>query len=178
MDDASLFVVTGVMAAGKSTVGQALAERFTRSVHLRGDRFRRAIVSGRQDMTGDASPEALTQLRLRYRLAALAADEYVTAGFTTVLQDVIVGPMLTELLAMITTRPLALVVLAPSVEEVTRREAGRTKTGYGTFTPADFDTLLRTTTPRIGLWIDSTAQTPDETVDEILQGRDKALIRA
>jgi hypothetical protein len=69
-------------------------------------------------------------------------------------------------------------VLAPSVEEVTRREAGRTKTGYGTFTPADFDTLLRTTTPRIGLWIDSTAQTPDETVDEILQGRDKALIRA
>ena len=33
----ALFVITGVMAAGKSTIAQALAERLPNSVHLRGD---------------------------------------------------------------------------------------------------------------------------------------------
>jgi hypothetical protein len=36
---------------GRSTVGPALAERLPRSVHLRGDVFRRSIVGGRADMT-------------------------------------------------------------------------------------------------------------------------------
>jgi adenylylsulfate kinase-like enzyme len=39
-------LVTGVMAAGKSTVAQLLAERFERSAKLRGYRFRPMIVRG------------------------------------------------------------------------------------------------------------------------------------
>ncbi|MDQ0761187.1 putative kinase [Streptomyces canus] len=42
-------LVTGVMAAGKSTVAQALAERLPRAAHVRGDVFRRMIVSGRAE---------------------------------------------------------------------------------------------------------------------------------
>ena len=71
------------MAAGKSTVARLLASRFDRSVHLEGDVFRRFVVSGREEMTPDATPEALEQLRLRYRLAAAAADVYFEAGFVT-----------------------------------------------------------------------------------------------
>jgi adenylylsulfate kinase-like enzyme len=37
MDDASLFVVTGVMAAGKSTIGQALAETVDELLQRRGE---------------------------------------------------------------------------------------------------------------------------------------------
>lgn len=53
------------MASGKSTVAQAAAERLPRSVHVRGDVFRRMIVSGRVEMTPDAPAEALRQLELR-----------------------------------------------------------------------------------------------------------------
>ena len=92
-----MFVITGIMAAGKSTVAQALAERFDRSVHLRGDTFRRFVVSGRVEMSPDPSPEAMAQLELRYELAATCADRYVDAGFLTVMQDVILGrPILPE----------------------------------------------------------------------------------
>ena len=38
-----IIVITGVMAAGKSTVAQLLAESLDESVHLRGDIFRRLI---------------------------------------------------------------------------------------------------------------------------------------
>jgi adenylylsulfate kinase-like enzyme len=42
-----IYLVTGIMASGKSTIAQALAERLPRSAHVRGDTFRRFIVRGR-----------------------------------------------------------------------------------------------------------------------------------
>jgi predicted kinase len=45
-----IVLITGNMAAGKSSVAQALAERLPRSVHLRGDAFRRMIVNGRAEI--------------------------------------------------------------------------------------------------------------------------------
>jgi predicted kinase len=80
------------MAAGKSTVAPLLASRFAQGVHLEGDVFQRSIVSGRMEMTPDASPEALEQLRLRYRHAASVADAYFESGFTVALEDVVAGP--------------------------------------------------------------------------------------
>jgi cytidylate kinase len=92
-------LVTGVMAAGKSTVAQALAERLPRAAHVRGDVFRRMIVSGRVEYDPGAEDDAggegvdggegEAQLRLRYRLSAAAADAYAEAGFTAVVQDVV-----------------------------------------------------------------------------------------
>ena len=35
----SIIVITGIMAAGKSTVAQALAERLPKSIHLRATCF-------------------------------------------------------------------------------------------------------------------------------------------
>lgn len=173
--DPRLFVITGIMAAGKSTVAQALAEQFDHSVHLRGDTFRRFVVSGRAEMSPDPSPQAMAQLELRYELAATCADRYVDAGFVTVVQDVILGPMLTRVIDMFRTRPLALVVLAPSADAVAARERDRAKVGYRRFTPADLDADLRERTPRRGLWLDSTDLTIDETVQRILANQHDAL---
>lgn len=61
----SLFVISGVSAAGKSTVARLLAERFERSVCVPGDAIREMVVSGRADMSPDPGPEALGQLTLR-----------------------------------------------------------------------------------------------------------------
>ncbi|MEV0198720.1 AAA family ATPase [Nonomuraea sp. NPDC050691] len=169
-------LITGIMAAGKSTVAQALAERLPRSAHVRGDLFRRMIVNGRADMTPDDAGEALRQLRLRYRLAAAAADLYAAEGFTPVVRDVALGEDLAHFVSLITAQPLRVVVLAPDAAAVERREAERPKTGYGAWTVADLDGALRDETPRVGLWLDTSRQSPAETVDEILARADEALV--
>jgi len=173
----TVWLVTGISAAGKSTVSQLLAEQFDRGVHVRGDVFRRMVVSGREEMSMAPSDEAIDQLRLRYRLGASTADAYAVAGFTVVVQDVILGHHLRDYVDRIRTRPLHVVVLAPSIEAVTAREKGRAKTAYrGADTPEALDHALRHETPAIGLWLDTSDQTPAETVVEILQRRDEALV--
>lgn len=128
-----IYLITGVMAAGKSTVAQLLAERMARGVHLRGDVFRRMIVAGREEMSETPTQGALDQLALRYRLAAQAAKTYCEAGFTVVLQDNYYGRALPEMLELLRGYPVFTVVLCPRAEVVRRREAGRGKTGYTGF---------------------------------------------
>ncbi|MEU5859822.1 AAA family ATPase [Nonomuraea sp. NPDC047529] len=172
-------LVTGISASGKSTVAQALAERLPRSVHVRGDAFRRMVVRGRAEMTPraeEAADEAVRQLHLRYRLAAQTADLYFQAGFTSIVQDVVLGEDLERFTTWIRTRPLRVVVLAPDAAAVERRERERAKTGYGAWTIAQLDATLRAGTPRIGLWLDTSGQTPDETVSEIVARADEALV--
>lgn len=177
-DGPQVIVVTGVMAAGKSTVSQLLAERFSRAVHLRGDVFRRFVVRGRVDMSPQGDPEAERQLALRHTIAAATADRYAEAGFTVVVQDLFVGATLQPFLDQLTARPLSLVMLAPDVAVVMQRESERVKVGYGDlWSIRDFDHMVRTETPRIGLWLDSSQQTPDETVEEIVSRLDEARIR-
>jgi hypothetical protein len=167
----AVYLITGPMAAGKSTVARLLASRFERGVHLEGDVFRRSIVAGRAEMTPDASAEALEQLRLRYRLAAAAADTYFEAGFAVALEDVVTGHFLGEYRTMIRSRPCHVVVLLPSVDAIAAREAGRDDKGYsGGWTVEAHYAEFVSTTPRVGFWLDSTEQTPEESVDEILAG--------
>lgn len=177
VDTPQIIVVTGVMAAGKSTVSQLLAERFTKAVHLRGDEFRRVVVRGRVDLSPHGDPEAERQLLLRHRIAAHTANAYAEAGFTVVVQDLFVGTSLQPFLDQLTA-PLRLVMLAPDVMTVMQREAERAKTGYADlWSIRDFDHKVKTETPHIGLWLDSSHQTPDETVDEIIARLDEARIR-
>jgi chloramphenicol 3-O-phosphotransferase len=166
----AVYLITGPMAAGKTTVARLLAAHFERGVHLEGDVFRRFVVSGRVEMTPDPTPEALEQLRLRYRLAATTADEYFGAGFSVALDDVVGGSLLDEYHAMISSRPRHVVVLLPSIEAIATREAGRADKGYvGGWTIQKHRDEFVATTPHLGLWLDTTDQTPEETVAEILR---------
>jgi predicted kinase len=165
-----VYLISGPMAAGKTTVARLLAERFGRGVHLEGDVFRRSIVSGRAEMTPEASPEALAQLRLRYRLAAAAADTYFEGGFSVVVEDVVAGPLLGEYRTMIRSRPCHVVVLLPSLEAVAERERQRLDRGYEHWSVEQLYEGFVRGTPRTGLWLDTTDLTPAETVDAILSG--------
>ena len=174
-----VILLTGVMAAGKSTVAQRLAERLPMSVHLRGDVFRRMIVNGRAEMEAGYSELAFEQLRLRYQLAAVTSDLYCAAGFSVVYQDVIIGPILREVVERLSAnQPLHVIILCPSPEVIAAREESREKTGYSTWTPEELDHELRTNTPRIGLWLDTSALSVEETVEIILARLDEALIHS
>jgi hypothetical protein len=158
-------------------VAQLLAERFEKSVHLRGDLFRRMIVNDRKEIHPNAGNHELDQLRLRYRLAAQSADTYFQAGFTVVVQDVAVGPMLHDFISYIKCRPLYVVVLCPNSSVVAHRESTRNKKGYGVWTVEGLDRLLREETPRIGMWLDSSELTPEGTVEELIKRlQDEALL--
>lgn len=167
--DRCIFLVTGIMASGKSTVAQLLAEKLNRGVHLRGDSFRRMIVNGREEYMPEPSEEAIRQLQLRYKIAASTADTFFEEGFNVVVQDVVIGPLLGEFVEMIRNRPLYVVVLTPNEKAIEEREASRSKTGYGAWTIPRLNQILQTETPKLGMWIDSSEQTPQETVEEILR---------
>ena len=164
----AIFLITGIQAAGKSTVAQVLAERLSRSVHVRGDLFRRMVINGWADMTPGATEEAVRQLQLRHRLTAMVSDAYFQAGFTVIAQDIILGAHLAEMTAMIRSRPLLVVVLAPSVATIAAREEARGKTAYSAWAIEQLDDVLRRQTPRLGLWLDTSGQTAAESADEIL----------
>lgn len=173
----AVILLTGVMASGKSTVAQALAERLPRAVHVRGDVFRRMVVSGQAEMVPGAYEEAIAQLRLRYRLSAMTADAYASEGWTAVVQDVVLGEELAAYVERVRTRPLYVVVLAPEPQAVAEREAGRDKNGYGAgWTVESLDQVLREETPRIGLWLDTTGQTVEQTVDAVLAELGRARV--
>jgi chloramphenicol 3-O-phosphotransferase len=164
----SCILITGIMASGKSSVAQALAERLPKSVHLRGDAFRRMIINGQAAIESPISDEAMAQLRLRYKLTAQAADTYCEAGFTVVAQDVILGEILNEVVALYKRYPLYLVVLCPSPEAALERDKHRHKHTYTSWTPEGLDKALREETPHLGLWLDSSNLSLKETVDAIL----------
>ena len=172
----SVVLVTGIMGAGKSTVAQALAEQLPKAAHVRGDLFRRMIVAGGAPMLPNAGDEARSQLRLRYRMGASVADAFAAGGFTAVYQDIILGDDLREVVASVRTRPLFVIVLVPRPEIALRRADARHKeSGYGEWTAEALHELLLGT-PRIGLWLDTSDQTAEQSVSAILARLDEARI--
>ncbi len=143
--EGSIVLVTGPMAAGKSTIAKALAATFPKGVHVEGDVFRRFIVTGHSEMTPEPSEDAMEHLRLRYRLTAEVAEQYASAGYTAVVEDVVAGSLLGEFVGLFTHRPLHLVVLLPDEKAIARRGADRREHGYDSLTVSG---LYRGSSPR------------------------------
>lgn len=170
-------LITGMQAAGKSTIAPLLAARMgPPAATLDGDVFYRGVVAGAEVMTPEPSAEALRQLRLRYDASALVAQHYADSGFDFVCSDIIFGADVERWFARLRDVEKYLVVLVPSVESIVQREIGRGGANSyrdwqepgGTLEDAvralqaDLDE-----TPRRGLWLDTTGRTAAESVDAI-----------
>jgi cytidylate kinase len=165
----SMYLLTGVMASGKSTVAELLAKNIKRSVHLHGDIFRKLIISGREEMSDNPTEEAFRQLNLRYKITVEVAKEYYNAGFNVIIQDNYYGKTLNEMENLLEQYNLKIIVLIPRVEIVKKREETRHKKGYVGFNIEKLYEEFIKETPKIGYWIDTSEITPEETVKKILE---------
>ena len=139
---------------------------------MRGGQFYRWVVRGWTPFDGPDAAAARRDLELRYRLSRQAADTYAAAGFTCVVQDNIYGADVAAWLGALAA-PAHLVVLRPRVDVLVARDAARRaatgKVAYtADFTPAVNDEHLAGTDQRLGLWLDTSDQTPEDTVREVL----------
>ncbi len=171
-----VWLVTGLPGAGKTTVSRALALRWPAAAHVDADKLRSWIVSGAVWPDPELEGEALRQYELAIRNHCLLARSYAEAGFTPVLDNMIVtGEHLQAYLNYLAGGRLHLVVLAPTSDVVARRDAERPdKTVGDQF--MHLDAVMREELAGRGLWIDSSDQTVEQTVDAILEGRERARI--
>jgi hypothetical protein len=173
-----LFVISGTQGAGKSTVARLLAGRFERGAWVSADALQRMIVAGgRWPEARAMSAEAERQLRLRLRHACMLGLSFVVAGITAVVDDIVVGSRVEHVLEELAGHRFVFVMLTPRSDVVRARERGR-----GTRLWEAWEWLedeIRTRTRRIGLWLDNSDQTPEQTVDEILErGWTEGLVEA
>ena len=168
MHPPAAFLITGIPGAGKTTVSALLARRFPRAAHIEADRLQRLIVSGARWPDQEPHAEAMGQLELRARNAAVLAGNFAGDGFVAVVDDVIVARSRLDIYAgRLAGWSLHLVVLAPALEVALARDAGRPHKRVGRRW-AYLDEHQRTELADLGLWIDTGRLTPAETVDAIL----------
>jgi predicted kinase len=163
----TVFLVTGIPGAGKTTVSQALAARFERGVHIEADVLQKMIVSGGEWPTPPPTGEAQRQILLRYRHGAMLARSFREGGFTTVIDDVVLGEMTANYRNYLEELTTYLVVLAPRLEVVAKRDAGRDKNVFHVW--SYLDGVLRETMAGLGAWIDTSDMTVEEVVDAIIR---------
>ncbi|MEX0785592.1 MAG: AAA family ATPase [Dehalococcoidia bacterium] len=180
----AIFVISGTQGAGKTTVASLLARRFERGARVSADTLQRMIASGAEWPTAgqttvntDVEGEAARQLRLRLRNMCLLGRSFFEAGFTAVLDDIVVGLRIDDMRQDLAGMEFMFVMLTPDIATVRERERQR-----GTELWREWEWLTQDVLdaePSVGLWLDSSGQTAEETVDEIMRRAwDEAVVRA
>jgi gluconate kinase len=179
------WLITGIPGAGKTTVSRLLAERLERAVVIEGDLLQGWIVSGNVWPGQEPTAESARQIRLNMRNQCLLAQSYAAAGFTPIVDYVIVSQDdLHEYRQQLRGLDVHLVVLHPGQDIVIARESAREKSQrhqrkHGRTIGEHFAHLEEPLVEQlsgIGLWIDNAALTPAATADLILAHHDQARL--
>lgn len=125
MSDSAVVLISAIPGAGKTTVAPSLASRLDRAVHVDGDGLQRMIAGGGEWPGRELTPEAEQQMSLRLRNACLLAGSFATAGFTAVVDDVLVAFRLDDYRRRIEHNPLYYVLLLPGLDAVRESNASR-----------------------------------------------------
>jgi adenylate kinase family enzyme len=180
-----VWLITGIPGAGKTTTARGLAERFERSVVIEGDLLQGWIVSGSVWPGQEPSAESLRQIRLNMRNQSLLARSYAAAGFTPIVDYVIVTRAdLEAYRENLGSLAVHLIVLCPDKRVVLERDAGREKSRrhrdtHGRTIAEHFGHLEAPMVEEltgVGLWIDNSAHSPAATTDLILANRERARL--
>lgn len=169
-----VFVVTGQLAAGKSTVAKALMEKYPLGTHIDVDGVREMVVSGLASPL-EPGAEVERQFEIAVEGAMQLAALYLRNGFAVAVEGAI-DPRMVDRAAELhgIEDDLVRIELFPKLDEALRRNRTRSTKDFDTAILDDairaIDQMIRDDPVAPG-WcqIDSTDQSVEETVSQILQ---------
>lgn len=163
-------IVSGMPAAGKSTITELAARLLPRAAQLKADDVNRLVLSGRVGYLCQPADEALRQAELCNRNLCSMANNFVDYGFTVLMDQLVeTRAELDFLIDLMAPRPVRLVTLAPGPDICRRRNTMRDAEDQ--FDYDGYDELhenMRRSFSGIGWWFDTSALTPDETAHRLV----------
>lgn len=166
-------IVTGAPGAGKSTVSRAVAAALSRSALLEAHVVSGMVVSGHVWPLGEPAEEATRQVRLCHENLCALATNLASAGFTPVIDVVVPDLANLEGFRSALGDRLRLVVLDPGTDVCVSRNATRPPIEQFFFDGYDgLHATMQTGFGGLGWWLDTSAQTSDETVEQLLAHAD------
>lgn len=174
MQDASpVFVITGQLSAGKSTVARALLDRFPFGYHVDVDGIREMVTSGLASPL-EWTDETSRQFALAIRASAALARVYADAGFAVAIEGGVDPELVEEALAKYGLRDRMVgAVLHPRLEVALDRNRSRQTKAFDTSILENAMREIEADVIRDGArpgWheIDNSDETVETTVDRIL----------
>ena len=172
-----VWIINGIPAAGKTTTSKALAERFAKAAVISRDDLQAQIISGNVWPDGTPQEEANFQIDLNIRNQCALAKSYLEHGFTPICDEVVGKEQLSIYKESLGSLNLFLVTFNPPFETVLKRDQQRSKVSRFN-NPTRYGILKEyvLTLSGIGLWVDNSTMTVEETVSHILENKDKCLL--
>jgi predicted kinase len=163
-------IVSGMPGAGKSTVTGLAARRLPKAAQVRGDDMNQMIKSGYVGWMDRPADEALRQDELCNRNMCSLANNLIDFGFTVLMDTVLADRAeLDFFLALMSPRPVTLVVLAPGIEACKHRNATRDPDDHFDFDGYEqLDADMKREFGDAGWWFDTSSLTPEETAERLV----------
>lgn len=163
-------IVTGMPGAGKSTVTDLAARRLPKAAQVRGDDMNLMIKSGYVGWMDEPSDEALRQDELCNRNMCGLANNFIDVGFTVLVDTVLADRSeLDFFLALLSPRPVRLVVLAPGIDVCKHRNAMRLPEDRFDFDGYErLEADMKREFGDAGWWFDTSTLSPDETAERLV----------
>lgn len=173
-----IWIINGIPGSGKSTTARALAQRFPRAAHIEGDKLQECIVSGAVWPGEQPVDEESRQIHLNVRNQCLLARSFAAAGFTPIIDYVVVNQeRLAEYAQQLTGFTLRLVTLAPRVTVALQRDRDRPeKTVAMPWTY--LDEIMAKELAGVGLRLDNSDLSVAQAVDSILEMAEASIVSA
>lgn len=171
-----VWIINGIPGAGKTTTARALAKHFDCSVHIEGDQIHELIISGKVLPGQEPREEEIRQIHLCVKNQCLLARSFFEAGFTPIIDYVIVNrDRVEEYKKHLKGISLFLVTLDPGITTALQRDKSRPeKTVAHMWTHLDQE--IKNGLENTGLWIDNREPSIDEVVDHILSYKNQARV--
>ena len=167
--------------AGKTTITSLVAGLMPRAAQVSGDDVNVMIRSDFVCFMGQPTEAALRQDELCNRNMCSLANNFIDFGFTVLMDTVLADRSeLDFFIALMSPRPVRLVVLAPGIAVCKDRNAGRdpeTQFEFDGYERLEAD--MRREFGDIGWWLDTSAENAGQTADRLvgeMAGRTTALL--